>query len=174
LKNAVDWLSRLENPPFKDKPIAIQSATGGPLGGSRVQYQWRQVFVFLDAHVMTRPEVFAGLAQNKFDDKLELKDQPTIDFVKMQLTAFEKYIRKLSGKISRVSRPSATRLRGNKAYRPPGARRSRHVWRAQGPGDVANEAIAASCVLATWALRRSVEESHPPTASLTNEESDRA
>jgi hypothetical protein len=41
---------------------------------------------------MTRPEVFAGLAQNKFDDKLELKDQPTIDFVKMQLTAFEKYI----------------------------------------------------------------------------------
>jgi chromate reductase len=92
LKNAVDWLSRLENPPFKDKPIAIQSATGGPLGGSRVQYQWRQVFVFLDAHVMTRPEVFAGLAQNKFDDKLELKDQPTIDFVKMQLTAFEKYI----------------------------------------------------------------------------------
>ena len=63
-----------------------------------MQYQWRQVFVFLDAHVMTRPEVFVGLAQNKFDDKLELKDQATIDFVKMQLAAFEKYIRKVSGK----------------------------------------------------------------------------
>jgi chromate reductase len=98
LKNAIDWLSRLENQPFKDKPIAIQSATGGPLGGPRVQYQWRQVFVFLDAHVMTRPEVFVGLAQNKFDDKLELKDQATIDFVKMQLATFEKYIRKVSGK----------------------------------------------------------------------------
>jgi NAD(P)H-dependent FMN reductase len=33
LKNAIDWLSRLENQPLKDKPIAIQSATGGPLGG---------------------------------------------------------------------------------------------------------------------------------------------
>jgi hypothetical protein len=33
------------------------------------------------------------------------------------------------------------------------------VW---GPRDVANEAIAASFVLATWALRRSVEESHHP------------
>ena len=98
LKNAIDWLSRVENQPFKDKPIAIQSATGGPLGGSRVQYQWRQVFVFLDAHVMTRPEVFVGLAQNKFDDKLELKDQPTIDFVKMQLAAFENYIRKVGVK----------------------------------------------------------------------------
>jgi chromate reductase, NAD(P)H dehydrogenase (quinone) len=98
LKNAIDWLSRLENQPFKDKPVAIQSATGGPLGGSRVQYQWRQVFVFLDAHVFLRPEVFVGSAQTKFDDKLELKDQPTIDFIKQQLAAFDKYIRKVSGK----------------------------------------------------------------------------
>jgi hypothetical protein len=47
---------------------------------------------------MTRPEVFVGLPQNKFDDKLELKDQPAIDFIKRQLAAFEKYIRKFSGK----------------------------------------------------------------------------
>jgi len=47
---------------------------------------------------MTRPEVFVGLAQNKFDDKLEPKDQSTIDFIKMQLAPFEKYIRKFSGK----------------------------------------------------------------------------
>jgi chromate reductase len=98
LKNAVDWLSRLENQPFKDKPIAIQSATGGPLGGPRVQYQWRQVMVFLEAHVLTRPEIFVGLAQNKFDDKLEIMDQPTVEFVKLQLVAFDKYIRKLGGK----------------------------------------------------------------------------
>ena len=98
LKNTIDWVSRLENQPFKDKPVAIQSATGGALGGPRVQYQWRQVMVFLEAHVLTRPEVFVGLAQNKFDEQLEIKDQPTVDFVKLQLAAFEKYIRKLSGK----------------------------------------------------------------------------
>ena len=98
LKNAIDWISRTKNQPFKDKPVAIQSATGGPLGGARVQYQWRQVLVFLDAHVFLRPEVFVGLAQSKFDDKLELKDQSTIDFIKQQLAAFEKYIRKVSAK----------------------------------------------------------------------------
>ena len=27
LKNAIDWLSRLSNQPFNDKPVAIQSAT---------------------------------------------------------------------------------------------------------------------------------------------------
>jgi MFS transporter, Spinster family, sphingosine-1-phosphate transporter len=52
--------------------------------------------VFLEAHVLTRPEIFVGLAQNKFDDKLEIKDQPTIDFVKQQLAAFDKYIRKVT------------------------------------------------------------------------------
>src|SRR5271167_3609270 len=33
LKNAIDWVSRLKDQPFKEKPVAIQSATGGPLGG---------------------------------------------------------------------------------------------------------------------------------------------
>src|SRR5262249_50326518 len=31
LKNALAWLSRLSDQPFKNKPVAIQSATGGPL-----------------------------------------------------------------------------------------------------------------------------------------------
>src|SRR5438067_10794622 len=67
LKNAVDWVSRIKDQPFKDKPIALQSVAGGPLGGGRVQYQWRQIFVFLEAVVFLRPEVFVGMAQNKFD-----------------------------------------------------------------------------------------------------------
>jgi hypothetical protein len=42
LKNAIDWVSRLPDQPFKEKPVAIQSATGGPLGGARMQYHLRQ------------------------------------------------------------------------------------------------------------------------------------
>jgi len=61
-----------------------------------VQYQWRQVMVFLEALVFARPEIFIGSAQTKFDDKLELKDQPTIDFIKQQLAGFEKFIRKVT------------------------------------------------------------------------------
>ena len=97
LKNAIDWVSRTENQPFKDKPVAIQSATGGPLGGSRVQYQWRQVMVFLEAHTFNKPEIFVGSAQNKFENG-ELKDQATADIIKQHLAAFETYIRKISGK----------------------------------------------------------------------------
>src|SRR5215467_10509726 len=38
LKNMVDWVSRLQNQPFAFKPIALQSASQGPLGGPRMQY----------------------------------------------------------------------------------------------------------------------------------------
>src|SRR5476649_672817 len=31
LKNAIDWLSRMKEQPFKEKPVAIQSASQGPL-----------------------------------------------------------------------------------------------------------------------------------------------
>ena len=36
LKNALDWVSRLQNQPFAGKPIALQSASPGPVGGARV------------------------------------------------------------------------------------------------------------------------------------------
>jgi len=99
LKNAVDWLSRMKDQPFKDKPVALQSVAGGPLGGGRVQYQWRQIMVFVEALVFLRPEVFVGMAQTKFDaDTLEFKDEAGINFIKQQLAGFEKFIRKVSGK----------------------------------------------------------------------------
>jgi chromate reductase, NAD(P)H dehydrogenase (quinone) len=98
LKNAIDWLSRLKDQPFAGKAVAIQSATGGPMGGGRMQYHMRSAMVFLDAHVFNKPEIFVGMAHTKFDDKLELKDEATINFVKQQLAGFETYVRKLTGK----------------------------------------------------------------------------
>jgi chromate reductase len=96
LKNAIDWLSRLEDQPFAGKPVLLQSASGGALGGARVQYHLRQVMVFVEALVFTRPEVFVGTAQNKFDADLRLIDQPTRDIVKQQLERFEKFIRRVA------------------------------------------------------------------------------
>jgi len=99
LKNAIDWLSRLKDQPFVNKPVAIQSCTGGPLGGGRMQYQLRQACVFLDALAFNKPEIFVGIAQTKFDAQtLEFKDEAGINFIKQQLAGFEKFIRKLSGK----------------------------------------------------------------------------
>jgi chromate reductase len=95
LKNAIDWVSRMKDQPFKEKAIAIQSATQGPLGGGRMQYHMRTMFVFLEAFTFNRPEIFVGLAQNKFDDKGELTDEATKDFIKKQLEGFAKFVERV-------------------------------------------------------------------------------
>ena len=99
LKNAIDWVSRVQNQPLKEKPVAIQSATGGPMGGGRMQYHLRQAMVFLNAYTFNTPEIFVGMAQTKFDEKtMEFKDEAGIKFITQQLAAFEGFIRKLTGK----------------------------------------------------------------------------
>jgi chromate reductase, NAD(P)H dehydrogenase (quinone) len=93
LKNALDWVSRVNDQPFKDKPVAIQSATGGQLGGGRMQYHLRMALTFLNAFVFGTPEVFVGLAQTKFDPQtLELKDEATRKVIALQLAAFPAFI----------------------------------------------------------------------------------
>jgi chromate reductase len=99
LKNAIDWVSRMKDQPFKDKPVALQSAAGGILGGSRMQYHLRQSLTSVDAVLFGRPEVIVTFAAQKFDEKtLELKDQTAIDMIKLQLGEFEKFIRRVSAK----------------------------------------------------------------------------
>ena len=99
LKNAIDWVSRMKDQPFKDKPVALQSAAGGILGGSRMQYHLRQSLTSVDAILFGRPEVLVTFAAQKFDEKtLELKDQTAIDLIKQQLAGFEKFIRRLGPK----------------------------------------------------------------------------
>ena len=99
LKNAIDWVSRLPNQPFANKPIALQSASQGVLGGARAQYHLRQMMVFLDAMVFNRPEIFINSAKGKFDEeKGELTDQPSRDIIKQQLESFAKFIARVSVK----------------------------------------------------------------------------
>lgn len=62
LKNAIDWASRPPGQPFFGKPIAIMGASAGRLGTARAQYHLRQVFIFLNGHVMNLPEVFVSQA----------------------------------------------------------------------------------------------------------------
>jgi chromate reductase len=93
LKNAIDWVSRVKDQPFANKPVALQSASMGPLGGARMQYHARTMLVFLDAFVFNKPEIFVGAAQTKFDDKTgALKDEATATIIKQQLEGFEKFI----------------------------------------------------------------------------------
>jgi chromate reductase len=99
LKNALDWVSRLPNQPFAGKPIALQSASPGPLGGGRVQYDLRKTFVFLDALTLNKPEIFVGGFASKFDEKTgEIKDDATRNFIKQQLESFANFIGKFGRK----------------------------------------------------------------------------
>jgi chromate reductase len=99
LKNAIDWVSRMKDQPFKDKPVVLQSCSPSLLGGSRMQYHLRQSLTSIDAQLFGRPEVIVTFAQQKFDEKtLQLKDQPTIDIIKQQLAGFEAWIRRVAVK----------------------------------------------------------------------------
>ena len=98
LKNAIDWVSRLQNQPFAGKPIAILSVSPGPLGGGRVQYDLRRTMVFLDGLTLNKPEIFIGSCAAKFDEKTgELKDETTRTLIKQQLEAFAKFIARHGG-----------------------------------------------------------------------------
>ena len=49
--------------------------------------------------ILIRPEVFVNFSAKKFaEGSLELTDQATKDMVKLQLEAFEKFVRQHTGK----------------------------------------------------------------------------
>ena len=99
LKNAIDWVSRLQNQPFAGKPVALQSASPGPVGGARVQYDLRKAMMFLDAFTLNKPEIFIGNCASKFDEKTgELKDEATRGLLKQQLSAFATFIARVAPK----------------------------------------------------------------------------
>jgi chromate reductase len=95
LKNAIDWVSRMKDQPFVEKPVAIQSCSGGILGGSRMQYHLRQSLVYLKAFTFGLPEVIVAQAPSKFDQDLKLVDETTRNMVKQQLEAFAKFIKRM-------------------------------------------------------------------------------
>ncbi|UYN99795.1 MAG: NAD(P)H-dependent oxidoreductase [Devosia sp.] len=102
LKNALDWVSRLPDQPFQYKPVALQSAATGMLGGARSQYHMRQIMVFLDALVFTKPEVFVSFAKDKVDaGRGVLSDEPTRAMISTQLEGFARFVRKVGGPVNK-------------------------------------------------------------------------
>ncbi|NNE22418.1 MAG: NAD(P)H-dependent oxidoreductase [Rhizobiales bacterium] len=92
LKNAIDWVSRIDNQPLAAKPLGIMGASAGGLGTARAQYHLRQVFVYLDARVMNRPELFVGSAYAKFDSDGNLTDEDTRKFLTTYLLSFNTWL----------------------------------------------------------------------------------
>jgi chromate reductase len=102
LKNVIDWLSRGEDQPFAGKPAAILTASPGPVGGARVQYDLRKVLLFVNAMTLVKPEVFVGNVAGKFNAEGECTDETTRKFVGAQMAAFETWI----GAVKRMTAPA--------------------------------------------------------------------
>lgn len=87
LKNAVDWASRPPDQPFNGKPVAIMGASMSLLGTARAQYHLRQMFVYLNAHLLNQPEVMIAQAHQKFDEQGKLKDDDTRERIRALVQA---------------------------------------------------------------------------------------
>lgn len=67
LKNGLDWISRVEGAPWRDKPVAIMSAAAGRAGGARAQYALRLALNSMRPKLLAGPEVMVAGAAQEFD-----------------------------------------------------------------------------------------------------------
>lgn len=75
LKNALDWVSRTEGNPWKDKPLAIMSATAGRAGGERTQFALRLMMMPFRPLILQGPEVLVAASSKEFDEDGNLQGE---------------------------------------------------------------------------------------------------
>lgn len=78
LKNALDWVSRVEGSPWRDKPVAIVSAAAGQTGGARSQFALRLALTAFRPHLLTGPEVLVAAAARQFDEAGRLTNERSL------------------------------------------------------------------------------------------------
>jgi chromate reductase len=91
LKNALDWVSRVEGNPWKGKPLAVMSAAAGRAGGERAQMILRGFMVPFRPNILQGPEIHLAQSGDAFDDNGHLKGEI---YVK-ELTELMKQLRAL-------------------------------------------------------------------------------
>lgn len=95
LKDAIDWLSRMPDQALDGKPAAIISASMGALGGVRAQYHLRQMLIYINVHVLNKPEVMIASAHQRFDADGRLTDEATANVMREQLLALAAWTKTL-------------------------------------------------------------------------------
>lgn len=97
LKNILDWASREpDNALLSGKPAALMGAGAG-MGTSRAQYHLRQVCVFLNLHLLCKPEVFSNAFSGSFDADGNLTDEKIAALVGSQMQALVEWTRLIRG-----------------------------------------------------------------------------
>ena len=75
LKNALDWVSRVDSNPWMDKPVAIMSAAAGRTGGARAQNSLRLAMNSFQPRLLTGPELMVSSAHGEFDEAGQLTNE---------------------------------------------------------------------------------------------------
>ncbi|WP_163886956.1 MULTISPECIES: NADPH-dependent FMN reductase [Aliiruegeria] len=92
LKNAIDWLSRVNPNPLARKPAAIWSVSPGLLGGARVHESLRQTLHCQEVIIMAKPEVQIAGAKGKVDVEAgQITNTETETFLRGHLSAFQAF-----------------------------------------------------------------------------------
>ncbi|WP_300559821.1 NADPH-dependent oxidoreductase [Companilactobacillus sp.] len=94
LKSLIEWLS-FSIHPLDGKPVLIVGASYYTQGSSRAQLHLRQILEAPGVNAVCLPgnEVLLGNVKEAFDDKGNLKDQGTIDFIHGTLNKFIKFVK---------------------------------------------------------------------------------
>jgi chromate reductase len=99
LKNAIDVGSRPYGKNIWDgKPGAIVSVSPGVLGAFGANHHLRQSLVFLNVLTMAQPEAYVGGAAKLFDDRENLTNDSTREFLKKFMTAFGEWVIRFSAR----------------------------------------------------------------------------
>ncbi|HLW10067.1 MAG TPA: NAD(P)H-dependent oxidoreductase [Fermentimonas sp.] len=95
LKNAIDVGSRpYGQNNWGGKPGAVVSSSISPLGGEAANHVLRQPMVFVDVYMMQQPEAYIGNTMTLFNDKGEISNPDTRQFLNDWLKAFESWVYK--------------------------------------------------------------------------------
>lgn len=96
LKNILDWASREPNNHLLSGKSAALMSSGGGMGGARAQYHLRQVAVYLNLHIINKPEIFVNAFTDNFDVNGNLINEKTQSLISEQMIALTKFSMKLN------------------------------------------------------------------------------
>jgi len=97
LKNAIDVGSRPYGKNIWDgKPGAVVSVSPGALGAFGANHHLRQSLVFINVLTMAQPEAYIGGAAKLFDERSNLINESTREFLKKFMAAFVEWVARYS------------------------------------------------------------------------------
>jgi chromate reductase len=87
LKNALDWVSRVDGNPWADKPVVLVHAAAGRTGGARANYALRLMMAPFGADLIQGPEVLVAGAFKEFDDAGQMENAHYVKGLSALMTA---------------------------------------------------------------------------------------